>query len=146
MAQASGMIESQDWEGCKTMGADRSRYWIDIAEYDMETAKAMLTTGRRLYVGFLCHQVVEKMLKAAIAKDGTIPPKVHNLTRLAELGQLSASMTQEQNDFIDALLPLNIEARYPIDKDKLLGVLTEGYCRELISKTEGLMLWIKSKL
>jgi HEPN domain-containing protein len=127
------------------MGPDRSQYWIEIAEYDMETAKALLVTGRRLYVGFLCHQIIEKMLKAAIAKKGTIPPKVHNLTRLAELSGLDA-FTQEQNNFIDALLPLNIEARYPTDKDKLLEVLTEEYCREIISKTEDLMVWIKNRL
>jgi len=128
------------------MGTDRSRYWMDLAEYDMETAKAMLAAGRYLYVGFLCHQTIEKMLKAAIAKTGTIPPKVHNLTRLAELGRLDAILTQEQNNFIDALLPLNIEARYPADKDKLLGVLTKDHCREIISKTEDFTLWIKSRL
>jgi HEPN domain-containing protein len=128
------------------MGLDRSQYWIELAEYDMETAKAMLATGRRLYVGFLCHQIVEKMLKAVIAKDGTVPPKSHNLTRLAELGQLDSFMSQEQNDFIDALLPLNIEARYPADKNKLLEVLTENYCREVIAKTEDLMIWIKNRL
>jgi len=128
------------------MSSDRSQYWIDLAEYDMETAKAMLATGRHLYVGFLCHQIIEKTLKAVIAKDRNIPPKIHNLTRLAELGRLDACLNQEQNDFIDALLPLNIEARYPADKNKLLGVLTENYCREIISKTEDLMIWIKNRL
>jgi HEPN domain-containing protein len=128
------------------MGPDRSQYWIDLAEYDLETAKAMLATGRRLYVGFLCHQIIEKTLKAVIAKDGTVPPKAHNLARLAESSQLDSLMSQEQNDFIDALLPLNIEARYPGDKDKLLEVLTENYCREVIAKTEDLMIWIKSRL
>jgi len=128
------------------MGQDRSHYWIDLAEYDMETAKAMLAAGRHLYVGFLCHQTIEKTLKAVIAKDGTIPPPIHNLNRLAELGRLSDDMSQERNDFIDALSPLNIEARYPADKNKLLGILTEKYCRGIISKTEDLMTWIKNRL
>jgi HEPN domain-containing protein len=128
------------------MTTDRSAYWVDLAEYDLDTAAAMLAAGRRLYVGFLCHQVMEKMFKAAIAKDGTIPPKVHNLTRLAELSHLADLLSDEQNNFIDALLPLNIEARYPADKDKLLAVLTEAYCRELIAKTEDLRLWIKHRL
>jgi len=128
------------------MATDRSAYWMDLAEYDLDTAVAMLAAGRRLYVGFLCHQVMEKMFKAAIAKDGTIPPKVHNLTRLAELSHLADLLNDEQNNFIDALLPLNIEARYPTDKDKLLEVLTEAYCRELIAKTEDLRLWIKHRL
>ncbi len=39
---------------------EKIKYWIDIAEYDLETAKAMLSTKRYLYVGFMCHQVIEK--------------------------------------------------------------------------------------
>ena len=147
------------------MTTDRSAYWVDLAEYDLDTAVAMLAAGRRLYVGFLCHQVIEKMFKAVIAKDGAIPPKVHALTRLAELSHLADLLSKvhaltrlaelshladllsdEQNGFIDALLPLNIEARYPADKDKLLEILTEAYCRELIAKTEDLRLWIKHRL
>lgn len=37
------------------------KYWIDTAEYDLDTAKAMLDTGRYLYVGFC----VIKQLKNA---------------------------------------------------------------------------------
>ena len=40
------------------------QYWLDMAGYDLDTAKAMLSTGRYLYVGFMCHQAVEKSLKA----------------------------------------------------------------------------------
>lgn len=50
-----------------------------MAEYDLETAKAMLDTKRHLYVGFMCHQTIEKGLKAVIAKTGDFPPKIHNL-------------------------------------------------------------------
>lgn len=41
---------------------DRIKYWVEMAEYDFDTAKAMLDTKRYLYVGFMCHQVIEKML------------------------------------------------------------------------------------
>ena len=67
---------------------DRSGYWIELAEYDLETAKALLQTGRYLYVGFMCQQVVEKALKATIAKHGAFPPKTHDLVHLAELANL----------------------------------------------------------
>lgn len=30
-------------------------YWIEMSDYDFDTAKAMLQTGRYLYVGFMCH-------------------------------------------------------------------------------------------
>lgn len=38
------------------------KYSVELSDYDMETAKAMLISKRLLYVGFMFHQVVEKML------------------------------------------------------------------------------------
>lgn len=34
---------------------DKTTYWIEMAEYDLETAVAMFNTKRYLYVGFMCH-------------------------------------------------------------------------------------------
>jgi len=39
------------------------KYWLDIAEYDLETARAMYISGRYLYVAFMCQQAVEKNSK-----------------------------------------------------------------------------------
>ena len=38
-------------------------YWIEMSDYDFDTAKAMLETKRYLYVAFMCHQTIEKILK-----------------------------------------------------------------------------------
>ena len=46
------------------MATDKVAYWTDIANYDLETAEAMYETGRWLYVAFMCHQAIEKTLKA----------------------------------------------------------------------------------
>ena len=35
--------------------ADKVRYWIELSDYDLDTAQAMLETSRFLYVGFMCH-------------------------------------------------------------------------------------------
>ena len=43
---------------------DRISYWKDLATYDIDTAEAMYVTRRWLYVGFMCHQVLEKIIKA----------------------------------------------------------------------------------
>ena len=43
---------------------DKVTYWIEMSDYDLETADAMLATSRYLYVGFMCHQTIEKILKA----------------------------------------------------------------------------------
>jgi len=40
-----------------------AKYWLDLSEYDFETAQAMLQSKRFLYVGFMCHQSIEKSLK-----------------------------------------------------------------------------------
>ena len=42
----------------------RVKYWIDLSDYDLETAEAMLHSKRYLYVGFMCHQTLEKVFKA----------------------------------------------------------------------------------
>lgn len=55
-------------------------------------------------------------------------------------------MTEDQLDLIDTLEPLNIEARYPSYKERLLKSLTRECCEDLIKKSEELHLWIKSKL
>ena len=40
------------------------QYWLDIANYDIDTAETLQRGGRWLYVAFMCHQVIEKTLKA----------------------------------------------------------------------------------
>ena len=126
---------------------DKIEYWTDLAKYDLETAKAMLGSKRYLYVGFMCHQAIEKILKAYYVKTKTDnPPYTHNLTLLAEKADLYVNMTEKQKDFLDFLEPLNIEARYPMAKDKLLQILTDEKCAELIKLTENELTWIIKKL
>jgi HEPN domain-containing protein len=119
-----------------------------MAEYDLETARAMLSTKRYLYVAFMCHQTIEKTLKAVIAgADGNPePPKTHNLIRLAELSNLSATLSPEQRNFIALLTPMNIEARYTAYKDSVAAGLSDEKCTQLIKETEDLYLWIKQIL
>ncbi len=122
-------------------------YWIEMSDYDFDTAKAMLETKRYLYVAFMCHQTIEKILKAYWSNVLEEPPlKIHSLSRLAEKSGLDKDMSEEQTDFIDELEPLNIEARYPSYKERLMKSLTSDRCKELIEQTDKLRTWIKSKL
>ncbi|MBO8448704.1 MAG: HEPN domain-containing protein [Bacteroidetes bacterium] len=107
----------------------------------------MLETKRFLYVGFMCHQVIEKALKAYWSKVlEEHPLKIHHLSRLAAKSGLTYELSEEQLDFIDSLEPLNIEARSPLYKDRLMKTLTEERCKELVKQTDELRLWIKSRL
>lgn len=125
----------------------KTAYWLDCADYDLQTAKAMLETKRFLYVGFMCHQTIEKGLKAVFVQrqPNSELPYIHSLVRLANLSGIAAEMNESQLSLLDVLNPLNIEARYPLNKEKLLRSLTESRCEDLIRKTEELLTWIKTK-
>lgn len=76
---------------------ERIIYWLDLSDYDLETAQAMLQTKRYLYVGFMCHQAVEKAFKAVLSSKDCqqLPPKIHNLIRLAEQSNLFDEMSEK---------------------------------------------------
>ena len=129
------------------MASDKVAYWIDIADYDMETAETLYNGGRWLYVAFMCHQVIEKTLKAYWCGTQSVePPYTHNLTRLSEGCGLDSEMNEAQLDIIETLIPMNIQARYPEYKDQLARMLTQENCRKIIDETKALQQWIKNKL
>ena len=125
----------------------KREYWLSCAAYDLETAKAMLNTRRFLYVGFMCHQTIEKALKAVFVtrKPDDALPYIHKLARLANLSGLADEMSEDQLELLDILSPLNIEARYPLHRERLMQSLTLERCKELLHKTEVLYLWIEQK-
>lgn len=126
---------------------ERIKYWVDISDYDLETAKALMESKRYLYVGFMCHQAIEKILKAYYVKStGSISPFSHSLTYLANKSGLYDYFDEDQKQFVDQVEPLNIEARYPTNKEELLKSLTFRKCTELLEKTNSLQRWIKKKL
>lgn len=126
---------------------DKVSYWLDGAQYDLEAAEVMLRGEKYLYVGFLCHQVIEKVLKAYYwSEKKTNPPYTHNLSFLAKESGLHERFSDEQRDFLDFLEPLNIEARYPTHKEKLHQTLSRDVCTKLLAKTNEMAQWIKTQL
>lgn len=126
---------------------NKVQYWIELAEYDLETAEAMLETKRFLYVGFMCHQVLEKALKGYyVHVKNDIPEKIHNLIKLAKQSGLYDLFSLEHIQVLDRLAPLNIEARYPSEKGKLFQALTQEKCQDILVMTKELFQWIKLQL
>ncbi len=123
------------------------KYWIDLSDYDLETAEAMLSSKRYLYVGFMCHQSIEKAFKAYYTKlKSETAPYSHSLSYLAKQGDFYEKFSELQKEFIDQIEPLNIEARYPSHKDRLLKSLTDIKCLEIILNTKEIQKWIKERL
>ena len=126
---------------------EKVEHWVSISDYDWETAVAMFETGRYLYVGFMCHQVIEKIFKAVYVKrkDDT-PPYTHDVEYLAQKSGFYETLSEEQQDFIGELNPLNIEARYTEYKKEVAKRLTPSKCAELLEKTTKLQQWTKEMI
>ncbi len=92
---------------------EHSKYWIDSAEHDLESAEILYASAKYVWCLFLVHIVIEKAIKAifVLSNNNDTPPKIHNLVRLAQLSRLE--LTDEQIDLLDRINDFNLEARYP---------------------------------
>ena len=126
---------------------EKIQHWINLSDYDMETAEAMLQTKRYLYVGFMCHQVVEKIFKACYTKlKADTPPYTHDLEYIALKSGFYESLSEKQKDFIGELNPLNIEARYSEYKEEISKRLTPAKCTKLLEQTKKIQQWTKEMI
>ena len=126
---------------------DKVEYWLELCDDDVKAATAMLKSQNFLWTGFICHLIAEKALKAAIANiTNEVPPKTHDLPRLAGKTNFCDDISEEHMILLSELMPLQIEARYPEYKDKIAAHLTENYCAKLLKDTEEFLCWIKTKL
>jgi len=117
--------------------------WIDQARYDLETARAMLASGRYLYVLFCCQQSVEKALKAVIVrKTGELPPRLHNLLRLAEAAGIKSDRGQIRS--LGELSAYYIQSRYPEEARAAGSTITQELAEEVLGKTEETLTWVLS--
>jgi HEPN domain-containing protein len=124
----------------------RINYWRELAEYDLSVAEVMLNNGKYLYVGFMCHLVVEKLLKAYHIKTMSIEaPRIHNLERLANISNVYSELSDEQKHLLEVLSPFNIESRYPSDKELLFRSLDDAICQKIFKLTKEFFLWISPK-
>ncbi|MCL2056344.1 MAG: HEPN domain-containing protein [Oscillospiraceae bacterium] len=126
---------------------DKTKYWLELCDDDLLTAEVLLEKQRLLHMGFFCHLVAEKALKAVIASQiDANPPHIHNLTTLASRSGVSPYLSENQLSLLEQLNPLQIEARYPEYKGSIAATLTYDRCRKIYSETEGFLCWIKQRL
>ena len=121
--------------------------WLSLAQYDLATAEAMLHAQRYLYVGFMCQQAVEKILKASYVKHhGSTPPYTHNLLRLVAELPWKEDMDAEMTGVLERLNSYYIESRYTEDIQELAATLTEAKAGAILKSTREVFAWISSKL
>ncbi len=111
-----------------------AKNFIKSAEYDLKTAEFMLSSERYIYVIFMCHLSLEKILKAIVTETTQkIPPKSHNLIYLIKLGNIK--LISESFDFIAKINNASIITRYPEDFSKILEAYPKNIAEEYLSKT-----------
>ncbi len=118
--------------------------WLLQADYDMETADAMFDKGRYIYTVFMCHLSIEKVLKGLYQRRlNELPPKVHNLTYLAE--KTGISLPGNLNDHMVYLNRLSIPTRYPEDLRKVQKALSKEKSFEILEQSRKVLQWIKTQ-
>jgi len=120
--------------------------WLDRVAYDIETAKAMLQTGRLVYAIFMCQQSLEKCFKALLSFKEKEPIPIHNLRRLAELATVIKELDESTLLKLDFLSSYYVNARYKEDLQQLSKGINEALAKEFIQFTEGLIEWLCQKM
>jgi HEPN domain-containing protein len=116
--------------------------WIALADYDIETARHMLATERFLYVVFLCHLALEKLLKAHVAEvTQNVPIKTYDLIYLVKKAELE--VPGDYLDFIGKINTASIPTRYPEDLTRSLKEYPKAVAKDYLNQTMELIEWLK---
>ena len=117
-------------------------FWKASAEEDFAAAESLLEKGHLRHCLFFAHLAVEKMLKAHVTRQtNDIPPRIHNLVRLAEIAGLKLEL--EQENFLREFGIYQLEGRYP-DSEQISTNLDT--VREEISRAREMLQWLKKQL
>src|SRR4030067_2633029 len=123
------------------MITDKTKKWLERVDYDLQTADAMLNTGRYIYAIFMCQQAIEKVMKAFINNLGKDVFPIHNLRRLAEKAGLIDDLTEEHLIKLDFLSQYYINARYKEDIAELSKGIKQHVSRSLIDFSKDTIQW-----
>lgn len=120
------------------------KYWTESAEYDLDTAFEIYYIGRYSWSLFIGHLALEKVLKALYVKanNNKVPPKIHNLRKLAALSNLE--LTEVQQIFLDKINIFQIEARYAETKNELYKIATKEFTFNNLKEIKENFKWLKS--
>jgi len=117
-------------------------YWIKGADDNLETAPILIRHDKFLEALFFLHLATEKALKAHVVKvTGNVPPRTHNLLRLAELANVSPD--EATIEFLGRLMIYQLEGRYPSEKPLQPS---KKFTRQMLEKSREVNLWLKNQL
>jgi HEPN domain-containing protein len=117
-------------------------YWATGSAEDLVAGETLLEKGYLRQGLFFVHLALEKTLKARVVRaTRDVPPRVHNLVRLAQLAGLKTNNEQER--FLRRFDLYQLEGRYP---DSQQVVLDPGLARQELQTAMEVLQWLKAQL
>lgn len=119
-------------------------FWLMSSKDNLETAAAMLKTGRYSFAMFMCQQSVEAFLKAifVIQKDER-PEFIHKLPKL--VGLIGIAIPKALDNKILKIDAHYIKARYKEDRFNK-KIYNRRNAAQLLKDTEDVISWYTKKL
>jgi HEPN domain-containing protein len=124
---------------------EKYAYWHELAQYDLESADAMFTTGRWFYVIFMCQQAIEKLCKGlyTIYLNDNVP-RIHNIKQIFLCFEDKLTITVEEDKYhlFDSLSAYYLTNRYPDFARQTNRQINEKEARHLLTKTKEVFSWL----
>ena len=119
-------------------------YWLDGAEYDIDTAESLFKTEKYPYALFFGHLAIEKILKALVVKETKKHAGyTHSLPSLAnKLTKIPEKIKEKLADFME----FYFEARYPEEQKKFHDKCTKDFTQQKLNEVKEVLKWLNQKL
>lgn len=116
-------------------------YWRSGAWEDWEVGSSLIHDGKMRHGLFFAHLALEKSLKALIVRNlKTVPPRIHNLVRLAELARINLS--DKEIDILADMNQFQMEGRYP---ESLSATLSQMDAEKYMDTAKELFQWLMNQ-
>jgi HEPN domain-containing protein len=120
----------------------QAEYWTTGSAEDLGAAEVLLAQGYTRQSLFFAHLALEKMLKAHMVRARQdVPPRIHNLLRLAQLAGLRPG--DEREEFLRRFDAHQLEGRYP---DSQHVALDPARAKRQLEKATETVQWLRAQL
>ena len=124
---------------------EKYAYWLELAQYDLESADAMFVSGRWFYVVFMCQQAIEKLCKGlyTLYIDDNVP-KIHNIKQifLCFEEKLPVAVDEDKYHLFDSLSAYYLTNRYPDFAKQTNRQMSKNETEILLTKTKEVFSWL----
>jgi HEPN domain-containing protein len=124
---------------------DKFNFWLQKAQYDLETANAMLKADRLDYVVFMCQQAVEKLaqgLYILFIDDNNI--RSHNIGEIISKfkPQLDINIPDDTYSFFNELSSFYFDSNNIEHQVKIRLLMNKEKASVILTKTKDVFAWL----